>query len=77
MLCCEGIAVNVVYLDKASDVISHTIFGAKLVRPELVSFEKFDCLLKETSVWFGLKLAGNLPQQSVLGLILFSIFVGL
>lgn len=28
----EGIAVDVVYLDKASDVVSHTIFVAKLVR---------------------------------------------
>lgn len=48
MLYCEGIDVNVIYLDKASDVISHTIFVAKLVKHELGSFEKLDCLFKET-----------------------------
>lgn len=51
--------MNVVYLDKASDMISHTIFVAKLVKHELGSFEKLNCSLKETPVWLGLKLAGS------------------
>lgn len=59
MLCCKGIAVSVVYLDKASDIVSHTIFVAKVVRHELGSFEKLDNLLREAPVWFGRKLAGN------------------
>lgn len=46
MLCCKGIAVNVGYLDKASDII-HSIFAAKLVRHELGSFEKLNCLFRD------------------------------